>query len=446
MKTFILSIFMISTAILKAQIITTVAGNGSQGFSGEGGLATNAELGSLCGVGIDNNNNIYIADCINNVIEIIDTNGILKRFAGNGFSGLSGDGGEATNSQLELYLTLGIVSDSIGNIYFADGGRIRKVNTSGIITIAGNGSFGYSGDGGQATDAVFRAPTGICFDKKNNIYIADDQNSNIRKVDTSGIISTFAGSTIGFSGDGGMATDAQMNSPEGIISDDLGNIYFGDLGTNRVRKIDTIGVINTIAGGNESMSRIVACEGCPALDISLYGSVGVIMDQSGNLYASAIEDNVIQKITQNSLAYTVAGTGIAGFSGDGGPASGAMLHYPQMICLDTKGNLLITDPGNYRLRKIWTGTNYVRPGPIYILNKFYIYPNPITQKNFTCKIITDTNEKASIIIWNIIGQEVFSSTCSTNTVTNFSLNVPPGVYFVTATTKDYKVNKKIVVE
>ena len=263
-----------------------------------------------------------------------------------------------TNAQLELFVNVGIVADSSGNIYFADGSRVRMINNSGIITtVAGNGIYGYSGDGGPATAAEFEAPTGLCFDRAGNLYISDYDNNNIRMVSTAGIISTVAGSTFGFSGDGGPATNAQLKSPEGIAIDDSGSVYLADLDVGRVRKINSAGIITSIAGGDTMPD--FTCEGCPASDLELNGTIGVTVDHSGNVYASVIVNGTVQKITKDGLIYTIAGTGASGYSGDGGPASTAMLDAPKMICMDNSGNLLITDGGNHRLRKIWLNADYI---------------------------------------------------------------------------------------
>jgi hypothetical protein len=443
MKLVCLIITLLFSAFLNAQIITTIAGNGNPGFSGEGGPAINAEFYGVNGVAVDKYGNIYIADRITNVVEKIDTYGILTRFAGTGALGSGGDNGPATSAHLYLDLTVGLAVDTIGNVYISSGQTIRKVNTVGIIsTVVGNGSYGYSGDGGPATAAEIESPSGLCFDKAGNLYIADYGNSNIRMVNTAGIISTIAGTTIGFSGDGGPATNAQMNTPEGITVDGSGNMYIADLYTARVRKINSAGIINTIAGGDSI--GITVCTGCHATSLLLDGPIGVAVDHSGDIYTSVNTDNVVQKITQSGLAFTIVGNGTAGYSGDGGPASNAMLNAPEMLCLDNSGNLLITDPGNHRLRKVWLGTNYVPS--VHKLVQFSVYPNPITNHNFTCKITTDTNEETTLIIRNVVGQKVFTTTCPTNTATNFSMNAPPGIYFITATTKESKINKKLVVE
>ena len=315
MKKILLSLLLLP-AFSSAQIITTIAGNGTAGFSGEG-AAVNATFSVIDGIGIDKHGNIYIADWLDNVVQKIDTNGILTRFAGNGFSGLGGDG-LATAAQLELYLAVGIIADSIGNVYFGDGSRVRMVNTSGIIsTVAGIGLYGFSGDGDPATAAELKAPAGLAFDKSGDLYIADEEASNIRKINTSGVISTFAGTTLGFSGDGGSATNAQFESPVGIAIDDFGNMYIADQ-VGRIRRIDTVGIITTIAGG-DSLGHITCAGGmgCPATSMDLYGACGLSVDHSGNIYTSTIVYNAVHEISKNGLVYTIAGTGTAGYSGDG---------------------------------------------------------------------------------------------------------------------------------
>jgi hypothetical protein len=220
--------------------ISTVAGNGTQGSSGDGAAATSAELSTPFDTAVDSAGNIYIADTSNNRIRKVDTSGNISTVAGNGTQGYSGDGSVATSA--ELYSPFGVAVDSAGNIYIADSSnnRIRKVDTSGnISTVAGNGTGGYGGDGGAATSAELNSPYGVAVDRAGNIYIADYANNRIRKVDTSGTISTVAGNgTQGYSGDGSAATSAELNSPGGVAMDSAGNIYILDSSNNRIRKVD----------------------------------------------------------------------------------------------------------------------------------------------------------------------------------------------------------------
>jgi trimeric autotransporter adhesin len=226
-------------------IITTVAGNGIRGYSGDGGAATLAELSQPVSIYIDKYRNLFIADYSNGRIRKVDTAGIINTIAGTGLEAFSGDGGPATLA--ELNYPMGVIVDDIGNICIADGSneRIRRIDTSGIITtIAGSGTWGvgsggYSGDGGPATLAKMFAPTGITLDKSGNIYVGDQGNDRIRKVDTSGIISTVGGGGTSGLGDGGQALAAELYKPDGVAIDSIGNIYVADWGHNRIRKIDT---------------------------------------------------------------------------------------------------------------------------------------------------------------------------------------------------------------
>jgi sugar lactone lactonase YvrE len=237
-------------------IITTIAGTGERDYSGDGEAATGAELNKPRGIHIDGSGNIYIADTDNHCIRKVDTEtGIITTIAGTGGKrGYSGDDGPATEAKLRK--PRGIYIDTSGNIYIADtdNHRIRKVDTEGTITtIAGTGRRGYSGDDGPATDAKLRKPRGLYVDTSGNIYIADTDNHRIRKIDTDGIITTIAGSWTwfnrgGYSGDGGPATDAKLRKPRGLYVDTSGNIYIADTDNHRIRKVDAEGIITTVAG------------------------------------------------------------------------------------------------------------------------------------------------------------------------------------------------------
>lgn len=441
--------FILIWCKLHAQVITTIAGTGISGFSGEGGIATNAQFSFPDGITADKWGNVYIADRINSVVQKIDTNGILSRFAGNGLYGYTGDGSAATNARLSMY-TAGMVTDTIGNLFISCNGTVRKVNALGIIsTVAGNNNYGYSGDGGPATAAEFKTTTGICFDNAGNLYIADDQAYVIRMVNSAGIISTFAGTgTLGFSGDGGPATAAQLKTPAGITFDDSGNLYIADRSNQRIRKVNTSGIITSVAGGNP---MVMPCcyWGCPATSLNI-GPIGVAVDHEGNIYVADISHSVVQKITSDSKTYAIAGNCTDGFSGDGGPASAAQIYRPTMICLDNRGNLLITDKGNNRYRKVWLdGTVHTppAPAPLPVVPALLIAPNPVTQKNISCTVQSDTNENAALVITDVLGRVVTTASCTTNTAANISLPLPSGMYFISATTASgLKMNAKIIVQ
>jgi ribosomal protein S30 len=332
-------------------IITTVAGNGVYGYSGDGGLATQAMLTYPHGVVVDASGNLYIADRDNERVRKVDTNGIITTVAGNGVYGYSGDGGPATQAMLRW--PYGGAVDASGNLYIADmdNNRIRKVNANGIITrVAGNGIEGFSGDGGPAAQARLYWPAAVAVDGFGQLYIADSGNNRIRKVDTKGIITTVAGNEMsGYNGDGGPATEATLDYPHGVAVDASGNLYIGDMNNYRIRKVDTNGIITTIAGG---MGGGYAGDGGPATQAQLYFPQGVALDTSGNLYIADNENNCIRKVDANGIITTVAGNGTWGYSGDGGPATQAKLYYPTAVAVDGLGNLYIADSENHRIRLV----------------------------------------------------------------------------------------------
>lgn len=323
-----------------AQVITTVVGDGSEGYDGDGGPATAANMADPSGIAIDNSGNIYIADMHNNVIRKVDPAGIITTFAGTGTLGYAGDGGPATSAL--LYHPFRIAVDNAGNVYFTDQNAdvIRKVSTSGIITsITGHLPLGYSGDGGPLLSAQFYGLGGISFDNVGNMYIADAGNHVIRKVDASGIITTVVGNgTPGFSGDGGAATSAQLNRPYNAVFDAAGNMYISDNMNGKIRKVDNAGIITTIAGiGGVGYSG----DGGPAVN-ALFAYPGCIaVDNLGNIFVPDIGNLVIRKIDPSGMITTFAGNGNYGNSGDGGAATSAELGYPSVVTTDNAGNVYI---------------------------------------------------------------------------------------------------------
>jgi sugar lactone lactonase YvrE len=332
-------------------IITTVAGNGSAGFSGDGGAATNAGLYYPRGVALDAAGNLFIADVENSRVRKVDTSGIITTAAGNGGYGFSGDGDAATNASLAG--PVGVAVDGAGNLFIADTGndRIRKVDTSGIITtVAGNGSYGFSGDGGAATNAGLAYPVGVAVDGAGNLFIADVINSRARKVDTSGNITTVAGNgSSGFSGDGGAATNASLYNPVGVAVDAAGNLFIADGYNARIRKVETSGIIRTVAGnGGYGFSG----DGGAATNASFAYPIGVAVDGAGNLFIADEYNARIRKVDPSGIITTVAGNGSYGFSGDGGAATSASFYYPFGVALDGADNLFIADYYNQRIRKV----------------------------------------------------------------------------------------------
>ena len=350
MKNIILSIFFLCMYyLIEAQTINTVAGNGISGFSGDGGLATNAQIYATR-VTADNSNNFYFSDRSNYRIRKIMNNGIITTIAGDGTIGFSGDGGLATNAQLNS--PWGVAVDKNGVIFIADtkNHRIRKISNNGIITtIAGNGIQGFSGDGGLATNAQLKSPYGVAVDKNGVIFIADTHNDRIRKVTTNGVITTVAGNgNRGFSGDGGQATNAQLNQPSDVAVDLNGNIYICEWGNHTIRKVATNGVITTIAGnGIAGFSG----DGNIATNAQLNQPDGVAVNSNGVVFIADAKNHRIRKVVSNGVITTIAGNGIAGYSGDGNIATNAQLNWPYGVAVDNS-NIYIADQFNYRVRKI----------------------------------------------------------------------------------------------
>jgi PKD repeat protein len=326
--------------------ITTVAGTGTAGFAGDGGQATSAQLNYPWGLAADAQGAVYVGDSENNRVRKV-SGGEISTIAGIGTPGFSGDGGQATSAQ--LHTPEGVAVDAQGNVFEAeyDNHRIRKISGGIITTVAGNGTPGYSGDGGQATSAQLDYPVGIALDAQGNLYIADSGNNRIRKV-SGGIITTVAGNgTWGYSGDGGQATSAQLKTPDGVAADGQGNLYIADVENNRIRKVSG-GIITTVAGaGTAGFSG----DGGQATSAQLNSPEAVLVDGQGTMYIADAKNNRVRKV-RGGIITTIAGTGTAGSSGDGGAASSAQLSYPIAFALDAQGDLYVADEGNHRVRMI----------------------------------------------------------------------------------------------
>lgn len=335
----------------KEQIISTLAGNGTSGSAGDGSLGTSAQLYWPQGVTVDIVGNVYVADFWNNKIRKIDVNGIISTIAGTGLPGYSGDGDSAMSA--ELYHPCSIAINKMGVLYIADYGNncIRTVNNGIINTIAGNGLPGFRGDGGPATSSMLNLPQAIALDGTGNLLIADYANYRLRKIDLNGIITTIAGNGInGFSGDGGPALSAEFRSLYGIAVGKSGYIYVSDYLNSRIRKIDTSGIITTFAGTTQGYSG----DGAEAVSAQLKNCWGVSVDSSEKVYIADYGNNVIREVTENGLITTIAGNTIIGFSGDNGPPTLAQVNAPQGLAADRFGNIFIAERNNQRVRKIST--------------------------------------------------------------------------------------------
>ncbi len=415
--------------------ISTVGGNGTCGYSGDAGTATAAQLNAPTSVAVDPSGNLYVGDTGNNVIRRIRADGNISTFAGNGNQGYSGDGGPAVNASLNQPEG---ITWAAGSLYIADTNneRVRRVSSDGTITTAaGNGMASYSGDNvggtgivtssgdnGPAVQAPVVLPTDVAMDSAGNLYVSDFGNSKIRMISSTGVITTLIGNIDGvapepgqaaasirlngptgvavdsagtvyftegsigtgsglvhgdymvwsvsggifsalagnglqsFSGDGGPALAAQMNSPAGIAMDGSGNIYIADPLNNRIRKMTPGGAISTIAGtGVAGFSG----DGQSALNARLNAPSGVAVDFAGTVYIADTNNNRVRVVTPDGLIYTLAGNGNASFFGDGGMAINGSLHAPHGVAVDTQGNFYIADTLDHRVRKVTQNGNII---------------------------------------------------------------------------------------
>ena len=327
--------------------ISNVAGTGTPGYAGDGAAATSAQLSLPFSVAIAGSN-IYIADQANNRIRLV-TNGNISTFAGSGTAGNSGDGSTATKALMTS--PTGVATDSAGNLYLSDtvSAEIRKVSGGNINLFAGTPiTPGFFGDGAAANLAEVSQPSGLAVDLAGNVYIADTFNDRMRKVTTDGNIATVAGNgTTGYSGDGGPAIGAGLNNPEAVAVDAAGNLYIADAINNRIRKVTTDGNIRTIAGS--STAGGYGGDGGLATNALLNHPRGVAVDGAGNIYIADTFNQRVRIVVPSGIIYTIAGLGVQGYAGDGGPALLAEFNFPTGVTV-SGANVYICDSSNAAVR------------------------------------------------------------------------------------------------
>ena len=328
-------------------IISTVAGTGNWPRGVLGGQAVASPLSSPFSAIFDGSGNMYVTNTRMHQVQKVDANGVITAFAGSGLACWSclGDGGAATAATLGLPYHLSM--DNQGSVYIADGNRIRKVTASGVISLfAGTGTS--LGDGGLATSALLNQANSVAVAPSRDVYIAEQGAHRIRRVDTNGIISTVAGTGVpGYTGDNALAINATINTPRGIAVDQAGNIYFSQ--ATAVRKIDSNGIITTVAGTGTAG---FAGDGGLATNARINGPIGIFIDVSGNLYIADTGNNRIRKVDSAGIITTVGGSSSRGSSGDGGVATSAQLDTPSGVWVDSDGNIFVADTNNHRIRRI----------------------------------------------------------------------------------------------
>ncbi len=425
---------------LQAQIITTVAGTDNGGYNGDNIPAVTAFLYQPYCTSFDAAGNMYIADANNHRIRKVDASGTISTIAGTGSAGYSGDGGPATLSSLNT--PTGVLVDPVGIIYIADNSNcaIRKITTDGVITtIAGNGTRGYGGDNGPATAAILNGPLGLAFSHTGNLLISDVMNHRIRSIDHSGIITTVVGSGIvGYSGDGGPATSARLLSPSGIATDAVGNLYFGDISANVVRKVDVSGIITTVAG---TRSTVYNGDNIQATTANLNYPSALALDGEGNILIADCRNSRIRKVDHLGTITTIAGTGLDGFSGDGGTASLAQLSAPVGVTVTADGDIYIADFYNNRIRRI---RNTVGIADIVNGGMLSVFPNP-SNGHFTVNVGSRVNEPACITVCDISGTAVATLNTATNKPTDIDILVP-GTYILNFKTAALRGSRRIVIK
>ena len=331
--------------------ISTVAGTGEYGYTGDGGPALEAQMNRPTAVALDSKGNLYIADMLNRVVRMVDLDGVITTVAG------SGEGRpqkvDTTARETNLVQPYGIATDHLSNLYVLNRGhsKLHKISPDGsATTIAGTGRRGYNGDGVPAIEAQLAGSNHLVIDRAGNVIIADSANHRIRRIDSRGVISTIGGTgKEGYGGDGGPATAAQFAFPSAIAMDVNGTIYVADFGNHRIRAINPDGTATTIAGTGEPEYN---GDNRHAIDANIGEPTGVAVDTFGHVFISDQVNNRIRVVIADGTIHTVAGTGERGYAGDGGLAHEALIQIPDILCTDADGNVYFPDHQNFVVRKL----------------------------------------------------------------------------------------------
>jgi trimeric autotransporter adhesin len=410
----------------QGQIISTIGGTHVAGYTGNGGPATDAKIYHPNQITLDAAGNIYIAETDNNVVRMINTAGVISLVAGNNTAGFSGDGGPATAAQLDA--PIAVRFDNAGNMYIptVDDNRIRKVDAAGIITtVAGNGTAGATGDGGMADTATFDGPFCIAFDASGDMFIADLYNNKIRKIDmTTGIVSTVAGTGIGgYSGNGGPATVANLDGPIDLVFDRAGNMLVAEINNSIIRKIAPDGTISTVTGNGIAG---YSGDGGPASAAKLKYPYALCLDTADNIYISDNANAVIRKITAaTGIIETVVGSGSPGYLGDGGPATAARISNVGGVATDPAGNIYIAGFGNNVVRKVTMGTTSTKDLKKDAMSVM-VSPNPAS----TIISLSSGTRMTSVQVIDMAGRIVEDYSPNTFSMQLDISQLPPQVYLL----------------
>ncbi len=417
---------------------------GSGGTVDADGPATAVSLDYPLGIAFDDTGSLYICDSYHHKLRKVKPSfqGYMTTIAGNGVSGDWGDGGPASAAGLGALYDVAV--DKKGNIFLADAfyNKIRKIDKDGIITtFAGTGIAGYNGDGIAATSAMLYSPHAVKVDDTGNVYIGDRHNFRLRKVDTFGVISTICGTGVGgFSGDGGPAVAAQTNGLMAIALDTSGNIFFSD--TVRIRKIATDGTITTVAGNG---ILALTGDGGPATAASIRPAA-IFVDKTGVLYIADGTNDRIRKVGVDGVISTIAGTGMAGNSGDWGPALSAALCAPNGVAVNNDGDIYFSNVCSARVKMITNKDLASVRSEANVLPAMVVAPNPAHGK-IRVTLTGQWHGIVQITATNDAGKVITQFRGRSGTINECPDQLPPGVYVITATdNNEHTVSEKVIVQ